>query len=309
MANALRSCDAVMFQTEEVAKRFYDIIGKDAPDSIPAYSGQFIRSPNNGRGQVFIGHAPISINTEKEMKIAATPHLKTERAKALDEKLVAKNIFINFERCDYSKGIIPRVQAFEEMLKRCPKLRGEVQLVLGAEPTRGNIREYQQYADEVKRMVERLNRDTKLWCDGVPPVIFSNENIDHDDVIRLMGNRKEDQRRIGLVTPHEDGMNLTAKEFAAAQDPWNAGPLVISSGAGAAAELDCGGKGAIVYPKIKDGNVVGLVDAMIQAVNMNQSEANERAVTMQNHLKEYSIQKWAGYHRGILERIQKGTFT
>lgn len=309
MGNALRACDAVLFQTEEVTKRFYDIIGHAAPKSISAYSGQFIDSRSNGRGKVFIGHAPISINTDKEMAVAATPKLKTERAKELDKKLVAGNIFINFERCDYSKGIIQRVQAFEEMLKKRPELRGNAQLVLGAEPTRGSIREYQQYADEVQLMVHRLNQDESLWCEGVPPVIFSNENIDHDDVVRLMRNRKEGQRRIGLITPHEDGMNLTAKEFAAAQDPWNAGPLVISSGAGAAAELGCGGKGALVYPKIKDGNVGNLVDAMIRAVYMPQSEADARAVVMQKHLKEYNIQKWAGYHRNILERIQEGTFT
>ncbi|HEU4838681.1 MAG TPA: trehalose-6-phosphate synthase [Micavibrio sp.] len=309
MANALRACDAVLFQTEEVAKRFYDIIGHVAPQSIPAYSGQFINSRNNGRGKVFIGHAPISINTDHEMAIAVTPALKTERAKELDKKLVGGNIFINFERCDYSKGIIPRVRAFEELLKKRPELRGNAQLVLGAEPTRGNIREYQQYADEVDRMVQRLNRDKSLWCQDVPPVIFSNENIDHDDVIRLMRNRKEGQRRIGLVTPHEDGMNLTAKEFAAAQDPRNAGPLVISSGAGAAGELGCDGKGALVYSKIKDGNVGELVDVMVRAVYMPQSEADARAAVMQKHLKEYNIQKWASYHRGILERIQAGTFT
>jgi trehalose 6-phosphate synthase len=235
--------------------------------------------------------------------------LKTPQAKALDDKLVADNIFINFERCDYSKGIIPRVRAFEEMLKKRPELRGKTQLVLGAEPTRGDIAEYRHYADEVKLMVERLNGNTDLWCEGVPPVIFSNENINHDDVIRLMRNRKEGQRRVGLITPHEDGMNLTAKEFAAAQDPGNAGPLVISSGAGAAAELDCGGKGAIVYPKIKNGGVGALADAMVRAVYMTQDEADARAVTMQEHLKKNDIQKWANYHRDIMERIQKGTFT
>ena len=98
MANALRACDAVLFQTEEITRRFYNIIGHDAPKSIPAYSGQFITSRNNGRGQVFIGHAPISINTDKEIAVASTLHLKTRRAKELDEKLVAANIFINF-RC------------------------------------------------------------------------------------------------------------------------------------------------------------------------------------------------------------------
>lgn len=308
MANALRSCDAVLFQTEEVAQRFYAIIGKEAPESIPAYEGHFIKSRSNTRGQVFIGHAPISINTEHEMEVAKTPQLKTKRAQDLDDKMVAENIFINFERCDYSKGIIQRVQAFEEMFQKNPELRGKAQLVLGAEPTRGSIREYQEYADKVKQIVKRLNADTSLWCNGVPPVIFSNENIDHDDVIRLMRNRKEGQRRTICVTPHEDGMNLTAKEGVVAQDPNNAGVLLISSGAGTAKELYLDGRGALVFEKIKNGHVEVLSETMVQAIKMPQEEANARAVAMQEHLKVYNIQKWAAFHRNILEQIKDGTF-
>jgi trehalose 6-phosphate synthase len=307
MLNSLRACDAALFQTEEVAQRFYKIVGLEAPDSIPAYSGDFIKSRSNPHGQVFIGHAPISINTEKEMRIAQDPVLKTQRAKDLDSKLVADNIFINFERCDYSKGILPRVKAFEQLMEERPDLRGKAQLVLGAEPTRGGIREYEQYADDVREVVSRINARKDLWAKGQEPIIFSNHNIDHDDVVRLMRSR-EGQRRIGLVTPHEDGMNLTAKEFAAAQDLKHAGPLVLSSGAGTAAELNLGGKGALVYPKIANGHVEELVSVMARSIDMPQDEANARAQTMQTHLKEYDIGKWAAFTKGIFESIQRGTF-
>lgn len=309
MVSSLKACDAVMFQTEEVVKRFYDIVGREAPDSIGAYEGHFIPSSTNPRGHVFIGHAPISINTEKEMKIATQYELKTERAKVLDSKLVADNIFINFERCDYSKGILQRVKAFRQMMDDHPELRGKAQLVLGAEPTRGGIREYQEYADQVKDIVKSINTDKNLWCKGQEPVIFSNENIDHDDVVRLMRYRKYGQRRIGLVTPHEDGMNLTAKEYAAAQDLSNAGPLVISSGAGAAKELGLDGKGAIVYPKFDNGKGVdALVDAMVKGIKMPQDEANDRAAAMQQHLKDFPIQRWAEFHRDVFEKIQNNQF-
>lgn len=308
MAHSLKACNAVLFQTEEVTKRFYAIIGEKVPESIPAYGGHFIATKTNSTGSVWIGHAPISINTQKEMSIALDPDLKTINAKKLDKQLVAENIFINFERCDYSKGILPRVKAFEQLMERRPDLRGKAQLVLGAEPTRDGIHEYVDYADKVKKIVDRINERSDLQVKGHQPIIFNNQNVDHNDVIRLLRNRHDGQRRIGLVTPHEDGMNLTAKEFAAAQDLSNAGPLVISSGAGAANELSVGGKGAIVYPKIKNGNVDVLVHAMEKAIDMPQPEANARAAAMQEHLKEFNIQKWAEYHRGIFEKIQHGTF-
>ena len=43
--------------------------------------------------------------------------------------------------------------------------------------------------------------------------------------------------RIGLVTPLRDGMNIVAKEYIAAQDPEDAGVLILSRFAGAAAQL------------------------------------------------------------------------
>jgi trehalose-6-phosphate synthase len=324
---SLKYCNAIFFQTEEVVKRYYKIIGEKPPESIAAYEGHFINSPYNDSGKVFVGHTPISINTEKVMKISEDVEMKTERGKELATQLTGKYVFINFERCDYSKGIRERVKAFQELLEKRPELKGQAQLVLGAEPTRGSIREYQEYADDVKRVVDEINKDEGTRCGDNPAIIFVNHNIPNEDVIRHMRNESpkdelkriirklphkiqqvDGQKIIGLVTPYEDGMNLTAKEFAASQDPENASPLVLSSGAGAAAELNLNGEGALVYPKIQNGDVSALVDAMEKAIDMPQEEANRRAVNMQNHLKEFSIQKWANFHKSIFERIKRGTF-
>lgn len=319
MVKSMKACDAVVFQTEEVTKRFYELINQIMPgenpeetlveisDSIPAYSGHFIPSDLNGRPEkkVFIGHAPISINTKKIMEYAADPVLRTDKAKALDAQLVAENIFINFERCDYSKGILERVKAFEQLLEENPDLRGKTQLVLGAQPTREGVQEFDEYAKQVNEVVERLN--SKYKAKNKDTVIFCNERIEHDDVMRLMKSR-EGQRRIGLVTPYEDGMNLTAKEYAAAQDLKYAGPLVLSSGAGTAKELALGGTGAIIYEKLINGNVDVLVAAMKQAVYMSQDECNARAAVMQAHLHEYGINKWINWHDNMFAAMQNGAF-
>jgi trehalose 6-phosphate synthase len=44
--------------------------------------------------------------------------------------------------------------------------------------------------------------------------------------------------QVGVVTPLQDGMNLVAKEYVAAQNPVDPGVLVLSKFAGAANELD-----------------------------------------------------------------------
>ena len=54
------------------------------------------------------------------------------------------------------------------------------------------------------------------------------------------------EAQIGLVTPLRDGMNLVAKEYAAAQDPEDPGVLVLSQFAGAAGRLVRGRAGQSV---------------------------------------------------------------
>lgn len=312
MLQPLRACDAVMFQTETIAKRFFDLVDEEAPDTIPAYSGTFIDSKGEnveGR-QTYVGHAPISVDLDRELEVAQQP-LATDEAKKLDDKLVADFVFINFERCDYSKGILQRVQAFEKLITERPDLKGKVQLLLGAEPTREGIEEYTKYKDDVMAIVERINANEALHIDGQPPVIFNNERIAHDDVVRMLRSSKKGQKRIGLVTSHEDGMNLTSKEFVAAQDFEHAAPLIISNGVGAAAELVDGDNGAIEY--ISHANdlettTTNICAAMVQAIEMPQDEANKRARFMLRALRLNDLDHWARNFSNLFDRIKNNNF-
>jgi trehalose 6-phosphate synthase len=65
--------------------------------------------------------------------------------------------------------------------------------------------------------------------------------------------------RRSLVTPLHDGMNLVAKEYVAAQNPFNPGVLVLSSFAGAAKELDAG---LLVNPNDIDGMAQQITTAL-----------------------------------------------
>ncbi len=324
MLNALKACDAVMFQTEEITKRFYRLIGEVAPEEIPAYAGHFLKIDGENlrdENMVYVGHAPISINTEHEMEVAKQP-IAEDDADALElaGKLKAKYVFINFERCDYSKGILQRVEAFKKLIEENSEIRGQVQLVLGAEPTRSDIEQYKEYAAAVRIITEEINNDASLWIDGQPPVIFNNKRINHDSVVKLMRTHSEDQRVIGLVSSHEDGQNLTAKEFVAAQNLKLASPLIVSNGVGASAELVSGNSGAIGYESVLgldeqqnlndkcSQTIQNIYNAMVQAVKMPQEEANERAEFMLDKVKENSITRWAAHFSGVIKSIQKGTF-
>jgi trehalose 6-phosphate synthase/phosphatase len=89
-------------------------------------------------------------------------------------------------------------------------------------------------------------------------------------------------------------MNLVAKEFIASKHR-NNGVLVLSETAGAAEELH---DAILVNPNKPQTMVAGLV----QALNMPRRELRARARSMQEHIQEFTVQKWAENFMNVLQR-------
>src|SRR5208337_2530743 len=90
---------------------------------------------------------------------------------------------------------------------------------------------------------------------------------------------------VGLVTPLQDGMNLVAKEYVAAQNPFDPGVLVLSQFAGAAKQLD---SALLVNPH----DVDGIAKAIAKALTMPGDERRERWDAMMRRLHTSSVQSW-----------------
>jgi trehalose 6-phosphate synthase len=87
-----------------------------------------------------------------------------------------------------------------------------------------------------------------------------------------------------LVSSLQDGMNLVAKEFLAAQVE-ERGVLVLSRFAGAAEEID----GAIL---INPFNIDGFVQGIRRALELSEAERRVRMHRMRSHLRENTIFDW-----------------
>ena len=87
------------------------------------------------------------------------------------------------------------------------------------------------------------------------------------------------------MTPLHDGMNLVAKEYVAAQNPFDPGVLVLSEFAGAANELDAA---LLVNPHDIDGMARTLATALAMPLN----ERRVRWEAMMAKLRRSSIQSW-----------------
>jgi trehalose 6-phosphate synthase len=185
---------------------------------------------------------------------------------------------LGVDRLDYSKGLANRVRAFDRMLEFEPGLKRAVALLQVAAPSRSNIRAYRELKAELAALVGEVNarHGEADWL----PVRYINKGYAQS---ALAGFYR--LAHVGLVTPLHDGMNLVAKEYVAAQNPFDPGVLVLSSFAGAAQQLDAA---LMVNPH----DVDDLARQIANALAMSLEERRRRWQSMVSTLRISSLQKW-----------------
>ena len=187
------------------------------------------------------------------------------------------SLVLGIDRLDYTKGIPRRLLAFEELLTRYPEWRERVRLMQVAVPSRMGVRSYRRFREEVDGLVGRINGlfGTPHWV----PVHYLYRSVPEDELLALY--RAAD---VMLVTPVRDGMNLVAKEFAAARIDED-GVLVLSEFAGAAEQLK---QALLVNPY----DLEETADAYHQALTMSRAERRERMRALRATVFERDVHAW-----------------
>jgi trehalose 6-phosphate synthase len=179
---------------------------------------------------------------------------------------------------DYSKGLINRIKAFDRMWTLHPQLLRTVSLLQIATPSRGAIEAYGNLQSDVAKLVTDVNgvHGEVDWT----PIRYLNKGYGQAVLAGLYRTAQ-----VGVVTPLQDGMNLVAKEYVAAQDPSDPGVLVLSKFAGAARQLDAA---LLVNPH----DIEGLASAIADAFSMPADERRERWDAMMSALMAAPLQAW-----------------
>lgn len=186
---------------------------------------------------------------------------------------------VGVERFDFTKGIVERFRAVEDLLERHPGWRERFVFVQVAAPTRTKLAAYQQLEAETRTLVDAINQrfGTANW----QPIVLLARHHEPDEVFTLF--RAADAC---VVSSLHDGMNLVAKEFIAARDD-EEGVLILSSFAGAAAEL-------IDAVAINPYDTAGTADSLHFALRMPKSEQRHRMSLMRGLVAEHNVYRWAG---------------
>ena len=218
---------------------------------------------------------------------------RTEERRALlsEFNVRAEMIAVGVDRLDYTKGIVERLLAIEELLTQHPWHRERLTMVQIAAPSRTRIPSYADLRKRVDEEVRRINHrfQTSRW----KPVVLIDRQCNHEEV-----NRWYRLADICLVTSLHDGMNLVAKEFVAARDDED-GVLVLSKFTGAAVEL----RDALI---VNPYDIAEVSEAIHRGLDMPREERRLRMQAMRKQVMEHNIYRWAAMILGDLRDVRLG---
>ncbi len=244
--------------------------------------GRVILSNHVARVDAF----PMGIDYDRYAGASEKETVKQEMDKIL-RKVGNQKIILSVDRLDYSKGILHRLEAFDQFLQEYPEYREKVVLILIAVPSRTGVETYQILKKELDQIIGRING--KHGSIGWVPVWYLYRFLPFDELTAIYH-----LAQVALVTPLRDGMNLIAKEYVAAKGN-SPGVLILSGMAGSASEL---GEAIIVNPN----NTEQMAEAIKDALEMPEDEQKERLAAMQNRLRRYNVVRWAG---DFLEKLDE----
>ncbi len=280
---SLLACDVIGFQINEYSNHFKQalsyFLGAEAVNNSVTVNGH----------TALIKDYPISIEYEK-FNDAFDDAEVTAGREEIRKKYEGVKIMFSIDRLDYSKGVMNRLQAYEQLLKNYEELRGQIVFVLNVIPSREKI---SKYAERKKLIEENVSRINGLFGNiQWQPIIYQYQHLSFPQLLASYTACD-----IALVTPLRDGMNLVAKEFIASRKD-ERGCLILSEFAGAVKELT----GAIL---VNPNDVHMMKEAMLKAIHLKEDQQQERMRVMQEAIRNNDVNKWSSSFLGDVNRAGK----
>jgi trehalose 6-phosphate synthase len=244
-----------------------------------------------GGHETMIRSYPISIEWPPAALAGQAPPEQCRAAVVARYGLPADaRIAVGVERFDYTKGILDRVAAIDDLLTRSPDLKGKLVYIQAASPTRSKLGAYSALQDETVRLAGEIN--ARHGGDGWSPIVLSIRHHEPHEVFELF--RAADTC---IVSSLHDGMNLVAKEFVASRDDEH-GVLILSGFAGASRELS---EALIVNPY----DTRSMAAAIERALGMPAAEQRERMRLMRDQVRQRNVYRWAAQMLLDAARLRK----
>lgn len=288
LVRGLLDANLIGFHLESNARNFLELaraqgLKVEGEVSTRAVTARIVTSSGHSVG---IGAFPISIAAGEFAEGGDAGDIAQLRAELGNPT----HVILGVDRLDYTKGILQRLTAFEELLETGALDPEEVTFVQLATPSRERIDHYRATRSKVEEAVGRINgRFGRL---GAPVVHYQHSSVPKEVLRRYY--RLAD---IMLVTPFKDGMNLVAKEYVASHGD-GSGALVLSEFAGAAAELT---QANLCNPFDIESIKRALLSA-VKALEESPETMRERMTAMNEQVRQHDIALWSQSFLGALDQ-------
>jgi trehalose-6-phosphate synthase/hydroxymethylpyrimidine pyrophosphatase-like HAD family hydrolase len=220
-----------------------------------------------------IGVHPLGIDRKAIEALARTraPLIRRE----------AGPLVLSVERLDYVKAPLEKVEAVATLLTRRCELRGNLQFRLVCAPPEPGITAYDATKQALERRITEINQ---AWsAGGWQPIEYVSRALSFTEVIDSYLAAD-----VLWVASLQDGMNLTAKEFVAAQAAaGGSGVLVLSHHTGAAEEL--GAAALLTDPHSPED----LIDKLMLALTLSPEERRAHLQCLADLLGHHPPSAWA----------------
>jgi trehalose 6-phosphate synthase/phosphatase len=233
------------------------------------------------------GVYPISIDTDHFIKLAKAAETQEyiERYK-LDKK--DKKWILGVDRLDYIKGLVLKLEAFSEFLRRYPEEREKVQLIQIVIPSRTEVPEYKSLKNKVEQLVSSING--QFGSPTHSPVHYLYHQVSPHELSALY--QLSEVMHIGS---RRDGMNLVSLEYVVSQRENSPGTLLLSEFTGAHSTLSY----AI---SINPWNIEETAVKISEALAQPHEQRRRDIMAMQEFLIKYTSSDWAHFFLRDLHR-------
>jgi glucosylglycerol-phosphate synthase len=300
---SLLCCDVVGFHipryTENFARAASTIVGAKRGPKVPvdskfitvgtALSEGTVTSylEHNGR-RIQLLSSPVGTSPDVIQELSWSASVESHGELIVQDTKKGRKLILSASRVDYTKGNEALLLTFERLLERREDLHGEVVLMLACVAAASGMKIYEDTQRTIEEIAGRINgRFSKIdWV----PIRFSTRRIPYDEMVAWFC-----QADVCWITPLRDGLNLVAKEYAAARRN-RGGVLVLSEFTGASVVLD----GAVLTNPYSNKR---MDDAIEKALSMDSEAQRDRMTRMCTAVENYTVKDWAEEQLGGCEPL------
>ncbi|MCL4486482.1 MAG: trehalose-6-phosphate synthase [Nitrospirae bacterium] len=279
LLEGLLDYDFIGFQTALYRERFLESIEREFGDDsrVSVFSDHILK----GSRRIHVGDYPIGVDPGRFERLSLDPQGQADARGFLCEQGITheEDLLISVDRMDYTKGFLKRLQILDSLFTTYPERVGRIRLLQIAPLTRSTHPTYQSYQKKVRETVKSIN---DRWKKGTwVPVISVERTVEHRILAPLYRLAKG-----ALVTSTNDGMNLVAKEYLAAQKD-EGGTLFLSRYTGAAQGLR---EAVLIDPFDPSASAAIINRALMEPVSIRKG----RNKILREQISRNNIYQWMG---------------